>query len=1746
MAVDGITATYISPNKFSVTGNQTADFHTGRRVKAELTGGDVYSTISGSVFGAVTTVTIYDSELDNTLTKVWYGIGWGGSGSLPDHTHDSSEGSGAQFTSLVFLAPATIGVPDNTDLITLASGVVTFDAPITIGNSDLGNVPGSVRWTGADLEWNDGAAWQSLTGGGASSPWTTDANGIYYDSGNVGIGTDSEAPIQLAVSGTNTQVRFGRTANSGGYLISTGESQAILVGGGYWDGSNWRARFTAAQSFYGGGGYLRFYSDTGLTVGNTYTPTQRMLLDQSGALFINDDANTDMTIGLTINQGANDDEAFAIKSSDVAHGGTDIAETDTWLYIKKDEGDAGGAYLMGMKDTDAAYGGGAFRIFGYQVDNADTTLGTSGRAIIETYSNQFSGTGHGNVVADGNIIAFRSRYSSASASRWILNTHGVTWQQGSLFINESSCADITIGLCINQGANDDQILAFKSSDVAHGLTTYGETDTFVNFKKANSTGGGLQINTIAEDGDTGFPVFQLRTFGAQAKTEKTTSGRSLIEFAAYEHDGANSLANITADGNILGVRCRRGGATETVFIINEDGATWQDGGATIGGDFLYGANTISGTGDIYCGYVEIVDVTSEIQFTNTSGTIGVKDEPALLVLDQSGITVDGHIRSTVSGVYDIGESGLPFRDIYLTGGSVYLNAEKISSPSPGVIDFGGAEIQNATLSGSGGTTDHSALSNLDFSSSGHTDFVSLNTTQTISGSKTFAQNIFVHSEIQFTSTSGIIGVEAEPALMFLNQSGVTFDGHIRTTVSGVYSIGEQNLPFKDIYLTGGSIYLEGSSISLDQYGNFDFGDKQLITSGPIQLGNTSNFNPGLMRWTGSDFEGYTGAQWESLTSGGTGDGTGGGGGALVFAQTETVTSGTTAINISVPDTADWLEVHVHLRSMRTGGTDALVLRFNGATSAEYNSVQYGIHADAVPTIAGSGVDGYNKTFIRIGDVAALTGPYPDHFYPIEFKVYNYKDTERNTTVVGENFFLSGITDAQIWRTSFGGEWATASGVNIINILSYYGSAFDDGEVVVYGYSNTVSGTVGASEFLELIDTPATYSGSAGQYVRAKATEDGLEFATVSGVGGDFLARDGSTPLAGDWDFGSQTISGTGDIWCNDLHTAAGSLYVGDFKFQRYGTTTAISGSGGMVLSGGLSTGGESLAINQNNSGNRNAYIDFTTDDTYTDYGMRLIRYNTGTNANQELIWRGTGTFQIASTEGGGTLHLDGSGGVFINDTTNANMTIGLTINQAANDDEILAFKSSDVTHGITDYWETDTYAMFKKYSSTAGGLYIQAMSEDVVGVTLEGEYTNDDTTKGSSALAPVILNAYKKSGTGVGAQGANANTVVIKSNWSTIWHVDEDGDTWQSGNATVSQDGTSALFLAERTGSFSGSDEVGIFQCRYDGDSLAQMAGYRDGANDAASLIFSTQPTGGSLTSRLKIDSTGLINYYDNTISGTGDVYCNDIYTASGTVYIGDEQISAPSPGVLDFGGATITNAPSYQEGRQELFIEYSTTSGINILPGRIDIEDSGTEYALQVSGTLFKDSNSLSASTWYYVYAKPPGSGNLLSESEIELSTTEPARNAAKMGYYHGANTTWRCFGAFYVNSSVEIQPFMQQGERWVATDNVISQDVAAFSSDSWTDATWNIPFGDTFVIVDCRGLYSDTYRHLYYRKNGDSGTGFLIVTVNTNYTHPNGHRDLPVDSDKKGEVKWSTSGSDNAYLNTQGFILPNWIAPK
>ncbi len=74
--VSGPAPTYISATSFSLSGDQTSTFTVGRRLKTTNSGGTIYSTITASAYGALTTITVVNDSgtLDSGLSAVSYGL----------------------------------------------------------------------------------------------------------------------------------------------------------------------------------------------------------------------------------------------------------------------------------------------------------------------------------------------------------------------------------------------------------------------------------------------------------------------------------------------------------------------------------------------------------------------------------------------------------------------------------------------------------------------------------------------------------------------------------------------------------------------------------------------------------------------------------------------------------------------------------------------------------------------------------------------------------------------------------------------------------------------------------------------------------------------------------------------------------------------------------------------------------------------------------------------------------------------------------------------------------------------------------------------------------------------------------------------------------------------------------------------------------------------------------------------------------------------------------------------------------------------------------------------------------------------------------------------------------------------------------------------------------------------------------------------------------------------------------------
>ena len=212
-----------------------------------------------------------------------------------------------------------------------------------------------------------------------------------------------------------------------------------------------------------------------------------------------------------------------------------------------------------------------------------------------------------------------------------LGVTGTLTVTGTSYIGDTSNANVTLGLTINQGAADDKIFALKKSAVAHGLTSRAETDTYLDIQAYGNSFGGGYILAIGEDDAARSTTFGITAWGGQADPTKSTAARALIELFAGEHDGANTVANVTADGNVFGVLAQVGGSAIMRFLVDEDGDTWQAGSLTTVGALLPNANDgaalgASGTAwaDLFLASGAVINFNAgDVTLTHSAGILTV-------------------------------------------------------------------------------------------------------------------------------------------------------------------------------------------------------------------------------------------------------------------------------------------------------------------------------------------------------------------------------------------------------------------------------------------------------------------------------------------------------------------------------------------------------------------------------------------------------------------------------------------------------------------------------------------------------------------------------------------------------------------------------------------------------------------------------------------------------------------------------------------------------------------------------------------------------------------------------------------------------------------------------------------------------------------------------------------------------------------------------------------------------------------
>jgi|TARA_Y100000052_G_scaffold27411_1_gene35126 hypothetical protein len=107
---------------------------------------------------------------------------------------------------------------------------------------------------------------------------------------------------------------------------------------------------------------------------------------------------------------------------------------------------------------------------------------------------------------------------------------------------------------------------------------------------------------------------------------------------------------------------------------------------------------------------------------------------------------------------------------------------------------------------------------------------------------------------------------------------------------------------------------------------------------------------------------------------------------------------------------------------------------------------------------------------------------------------------------------------------------------------------------------------------------------------------------------------------------------------NDTSTGFYRSASNEIGVSNNGTATATFTTGGQNIFGILSvapTSGEAyIQVQTNSLNNQSAYLDLVADTTYTDYGLRFLRGNTGANSTSQIDHRGTGGLELIAHDGG--------------------------------------------------------------------------------------------------------------------------------------------------------------------------------------------------------------------------------------------------------------------------------------------------------------------------------------------------------------------------------------------------------------------------------------------------------------------------------------------------------------------------------
>jgi len=761
---------------------------------------------------------------------------------------------------------------------------LNVNGAINLGSTSTSNA-GTIRYTGSDFEGYMAGSWHSLTTA-SDADWTIAGNNVYSAvSGNVGIGITSPLyKLSINQSGNQTSTVYithvsSNTISSGLYITASSSATGGTLTGGYFKTSA-SASSSITQSIYAlNAASANTNKGLALSVSGTGTTNYGIHAQVSGA--------TTASFGALLDVSSSGGTNYALEAW--AHG------TGTTNYgIHSAATGASGSNW-------AAWFGSTYTDDGRVYIKDQLGIGTT------TLSEKLNVNG---AIKIGNTSGFNPgtiRYTGSDfegymASSWHSLTSGsdADWTVSGINMYSTVSGNVGIGLTVPvtklqvQSSND---VLFGASMTAIGSKLYWDAS-----KSAFRAG---YVNSTQWDAAnvgqysfaTGTNTIASGSRSVAMGNNNTASGTNAVALGlSNTSSGIASLASgnaNTASGNYAAAL----GSNNTTTGLNAIALGYNNSVAAT--DALAGGytNTINSgaTGSIALGYNNYITSFQAYALGNSntvsanSVAIGSNNTSSY----NSSIAIGSN--NTASGWYSTAmgffTTSQAYGDFvigrYNVGGGSYsswIATDKLFEIGNGTSSAH-ANAMTVLKNGNVGIGISTPASKLDLDYSG-TQTSGLYNTYVYSGTNSGA-GITVDASLSsgINIYSGVFNVISSAsatntiALMAQNNNlGATNNFGLKAMVGSAgtnnyavyaYTSGSSSSDWAGYFghpTYSGRVYIKDTL----GIGTTTLSEK-LTVNGAIKIANTSGFNPGTIRYTGSDFEGYMAGNWHSLTAGSDGD-----------------------------------------------------------------------------------------------------------------------------------------------------------------------------------------------------------------------------------------------------------------------------------------------------------------------------------------------------------------------------------------------------------------------------------------------------------------------------------------------------------------------------------------------------------------------------------------------------------------------------------------------------------------------------------------------------------------------------------------------------------------------------------------------------------------------------------------------------------------------------------------------------------